>query len=118
MAHGAWSPDAGPPYVKHITMWSDSRCVDHTGPANNVRRILGLRTSWHGHKWNTNSYMSEMNSVQLRFLSRNSNRSTRAFYLYIYNREHILLIGRTHSTFLLEITFFSRNSNRSSRAFY
>ena len=84
MAHGAWSPDAGPPYVKHITMWSDSRCVDHTGPANNVRRILGLRTSWHGHKWNTNSYMSEMNSVQLRFLSRNSNRSTRLFYLYIH----------------------------------
>jgi len=73
MAHGAWSPDAGPPYVKHITMWSDPRCVDHTGPANNVRRILGLRTSWHNHKWNTNSYMSDMNSVQLRFLSRNSN---------------------------------------------
>ena len=73
MAHGSWSPDAGPPYVKHVTMWSDPQCVDHTGPANNVRRILGLRTSWHDHKWNTNSYMSAMNSVQLRFLSRNSN---------------------------------------------
>jgi len=73
MAHGQWSPDAGPPYVKHVTMWSDPDCVDHTGPANNVRRILGLRTSWHDHKWNTNSFMSDMNSVQLRFLSRNTN---------------------------------------------
>lgn len=49
-AHGQWSPEAGPPYVKHITMWSDPRCVDHAGPANNVRRILGLKTSWHDHK--------------------------------------------------------------------
>ncbi|KAJ1476432.1 hypothetical protein T484DRAFT_3105053 [Baffinella frigidus] len=69
-AHGQWSPEAGPPYVKHITMWSDPRCVDHAGPANNVRRILGLKTSWHDHKWNTNSFMSEMTSVQRRSLWR------------------------------------------------
>jgi hypothetical protein len=73
MAHGEWTKDSGPPYVKHITMWSDPKCVDHTGPANNVRRILGLKTSWHTHRWNTNQYMSKMNSVQLRFLSRNQN---------------------------------------------
>eukprot|EP00961_Rhodomonas_salina_P007550 102473-Rhodomonas_salina.1 len=44
MAHGQWSAEAGPPYVKHVTMWSDPSDVDHTGPANNVRRILGLQT--------------------------------------------------------------------------
>jgi hypothetical protein len=72
-ALGQWSPETGPPFVKHLTMWSDPKCVDHTGAADNVRRILGLRTSWHNHKWNTNQYLSAMSSVQLRFLSRNSN---------------------------------------------
>lgn len=73
MAHGEWAPEEGPPYVKHVTMWSDPRCVDHAGPANNVRRILGLRTSFQSHKWNNNAFMNKMNSVQLRFLSRNTN---------------------------------------------
>ena len=73
MAHGEWAPQEGPPYVKHVTMWSDPRCVEHAGPANNVRRILGLRTSFQSHKWNNNNFMGKMNSVQLRFLSRNTN---------------------------------------------
>ncbi len=29
-----------------------------------MRRILGLRTSWHNHKWNTNQYLSAMSSVR------------------------------------------------------
>ena len=89
-------------------MWSDSRCVDHTGADHNVRRILGLRTSGHGHKWNTNSYMSEMNSVQLRFLSRNSNRSTRASDLCIIEDTFYFIL-------VIENTFLSRNSSASMR---
>ena len=30
-ALGQWSPETGPPFVKHVTMWSDPKCVDHTG---------------------------------------------------------------------------------------
>jgi hypothetical protein len=30
-ALGQWSPETGPPFVKHVTMWSDPKCVDHNG---------------------------------------------------------------------------------------
>ena len=36
-ALGQWSPETGPPFVKHLTMWSDPKCVDHTGPSVHAR---------------------------------------------------------------------------------
>jgi hypothetical protein len=39
-ALGQWSPETGPPFVKHLTMWSDPKCVDHTGVSAHARDSL------------------------------------------------------------------------------
>ena len=67
---GEWRSNRGPPYVAATTMFAGTG-VDRDGSGNVVRRILGLKTSFRFHKWSGNSFISNFDGPQFRFLYRN-----------------------------------------------
>jgi len=67
---GEWRANRGPPYVQATTMFAGEG-VDKEGSGNVVRRILGLQTSFRFHKWQGNSFLSNFDGPQFRYLYRN-----------------------------------------------
>jgi hypothetical protein len=67
---GLWRANRGPPYVEQITMFG-GKGVDKKGSGNLVRRVVGLKTSFRFHKWEGNSFLSNFDGPQFRYLYRN-----------------------------------------------
>jgi len=61
---------ASPPYLAPITLYAGDGVNKH-GSGKYVRRLMGVKTQWRYHNWNTNSYISSFESNQMRFFSRN-----------------------------------------------
>jgi hypothetical protein len=67
---GLWRANRGPPYVEQVTMFG-GKGVDKKGSGNLVRRVVGLKTSFRFHKWEGNSFLSNFDGAQFRYLYRN-----------------------------------------------
>ena len=67
---GEWRADRGPPFVQATTMFAGEG-VDKEGSGNVVRRILGLKTTFRFHKWQGNSFLTNFDGPQFRYLYRN-----------------------------------------------
>jgi len=70
IVNSRWGPgSSSPPYVSKTTMYSGTG-VKKSGSGNNVRIILKIKRQFRYHNWNTNNFISDFESPQLRFLSR------------------------------------------------
>ena len=68
--YGEWRANRGPPYVQAMTLFAGTG-VNKKGSGNLVRRIVGLKTSFRFHKWEGNSFLTNFDGPQFRFLYRN-----------------------------------------------
>mmetsp|Transcript_47267 Transcript_47267/g.147792 ORF Transcript_47267/g.147792 Transcript_47267/m.147792 type:complete len:415 (-) Transcript_47267:1570-2814(-) len=67
---GEWRADRGPPYVMATTLYSGVG-VNRKGSADMVRKILGIKTSFRFHKWEGDSFLTDFDGPQFRYLYRN-----------------------------------------------
>jgi len=72
IVNSRWGPGIdSPPYVSKTTMYSGVgvKKGEHDS-GNNVRILLKIKRSFRYHEWNTNNFISDFESPQLRFMSR------------------------------------------------
>jgi len=70
IANSRWNTDSSfPPYVPKLVMYSGTGVdKEHSGDA--VRKLLHIKTQFRFHNWNTNNFLQDFESPQLRFLFR------------------------------------------------